>query len=202
MGIPRLAFVAALFLSIALVNHAAARQVAWNESVQGDLSSDRFNPTHITLDEEATYWMRATTSSADPEYVTITIPSGLELQAINHVAWTSTDRVAFIALQSGTTFTEPAIGPDPANMLGWTHFGPGLTLGKDLLGIMAQQKGTIGFPVPLPAGDYTFWLNQTDDSGSTYELEFVVIPSAATISLAVVPAACALRRRRHFDEVG
>ena len=146
----------------------------YDEAVAGDLSGDPATPTPLTLIEGTTL-LSATSATGDVEYVTVTIPDGLQLDAIILQAYSaSDDGVAFAAVQSGSTFTEPPNGTNVANLLGYSHFGPGTPAqaGTDLLDDLGQGEGAIGFIGPLPSGTYTFWLQQTG-TPSDYTLAFM-----------------------------
>ena len=151
----------------------------YDEAVAGDLSGDPATPTPLTLIEGTTL-LSATSATGDVEYVTVTIPDGLQLDAIILQAYASvggedsSDDVAFAAVQSGSTFTEPPNGTNVANLLGYSHFGPGTPaqVGTDLLDDLGQGEGAIGFIGPLPSGTYTFWLQQAGES-TDYTLAFM-----------------------------
>jgi hypothetical protein len=105
-----------------------AMAASWDESVNGDLSNNRLAPTHITL-TPGTNPITSTVVSAglpsgDIDYYWLTVPAGSQVAAIN-VVGTTTTSLAFIGVQQGTTFTEPSVGTNVANLLGYTHFGPG-----------------------------------------------------------------------------
>jgi len=170
---------------------AAHADVLHDESIHGDLSGDRFNPTAL-LPSLGDNSIIGETVRGDLEYFTVHIAAGRALGAIFVDGFTSTDDLAFIAVQEGTTFTEPPESPDVTNLLGWWHLGIG-DLGTDILDDIGTGDGAIGFIPPLPAGDYTFWLQQTGMEPVGYDLNFVVIPAPAS-GLAL--AAILLSRRR------
>lgn len=177
-----------LLFAAAPMAHAA---VVWNEAVNGDLSNNRLAPTPVALSPGVNSLL-ATTSAGDREFVRLTIPAAMT--ALIQVSWQSQDQTGFIAMQSGPTFTEDPSFPNVANMLGYSHYGPGLAaLGSDILPDIGAGAGSIGFTPPLPAGTYTIWLNQTG-LAATYQLDFIVAPTPAT--LLPLLALTALRRRR------
>lgn len=153
----------------------------WDEAVQGDLSGNRANPSSAQL-EEGNNALFATTQAGDVEYLTLNVPGGHVLDAILLGVYAGLDGTAFIAVQSGTTFTEPAVGTTVGNLLGYSHFGPNLgQVGQDILPAIGQGFGAQGFAPPLASGDYTFWIQQTG-APATYRLEFIV--SALPLQLA------------------
>ena len=58
------------------------------------------------------------------------------------------------------------------------RFGTAL-VGSDILPNIGSGDGAQGFSGALPAGDYTFWIQETGDAPATWSLDLVV--SAASI---------------------
>ncbi|MBE7551886.1 MAG: hypothetical protein HS126_12525 [Anaerolineales bacterium] len=177
-----------LFLIITLVVLVAyfagtvLADTSYDEGTEGDLSGNRFNPTVIMLTPGSNL-LTATSVTGDLEYVTVIVPNGLQLKALILTSYTSTDDRSFVAVQSGSTFTEPPAGTNVSNLLGYTHFGTGLgQVGTDLLDDLASGAGAMGFTTPLSSGLYTFWLQETGIETSTYTLNFIVSPSTTTSS--------------------
>lgn len=183
-------------LSAALPIAPAAADILHDEAVHGDLSGDRFNPTAYTIGA-GTHSVIAASISGDLEYLRLTIPAGQSLSAIVLAAYTGLDQTAFIGVQSGPTFTEPPNLPNPANLLGWTHFGPNFGhVGTDILDDIGMGLGAIGFTPPLPEGVYTFWIQQTGQSVSMYQLDFVIVPAPAAAPALIGLVGLVARRRR------
>lgn len=169
--------------------------IVYHESVDGDLSGDRFDPTDLVMSLGINS-VTATSVRDDREYVTITIPASHQLDSLFLTAYVGGDETAFIGVQSGTSMTEPSSGANPANLLGWTHFGPGAgNLGADILPEIGMGFDAIGFTPPLPSGDYTFWIQQTGTSAATYTMEFNVSPEPASLALLCL-GAIFIRHRR------
>jgi hypothetical protein len=181
---------AAVFASMSTL---ASASIIWDESVDGDLSGDRLNPTTLNLGLGANNVLGAM-AAGDLEYVHIHLQPGQSLTGLYLRGYESVDQLAFMGLQAGTTFTEDANAPNPANMLGWVLFGPS-ELNQDLLPMLGNQVGTIGFTPPLTGSDYTFWIQQTGQD-TTYEFEFQTVPEPATLAALGLGAAALLRRRR------
>lgn len=148
----------------------------YSETTSGDLSGDRNNPTDVAL-TLGDNMITASQSSADLDYVTVTIPAGHRLAQIVVIAYSDPD-VAFIAVQAGGTFTEDPNSASAANILGGAHYGQA-HIGTDILDNMGNAVGFIGFTPPLEAGQFTFWLNQTADE-STVTLNFVIVAAGPT----------------------
>ena len=146
----------------------------YDESEDGDLSNDRLNPTVISL-SQGSNTVTATSVAGDLEYFTIQIPSGFQLDKLILTSYDSTDDKSFIAVQSGSTFTEPPLGTDVSNLLGYSHFGTGLNqIGTNILDDLAGGSGAIGFVSPFPGGNYTFWSQEVGSSPATYTFDFQV----------------------------
>jgi hypothetical protein len=117
---------------------------AFNE----DGSNDPAQPTQLqTVLNTTSLWLQGTVSAADPDYFYIPIPAGMTLAVLRLESYQSSDAVAFVALQSGTTFSA---GTDTKNMLLAQHIGAA-DLDKNLLSAVPQ---------PIE-DDVVLWVNQT-----------------------------------------
>jgi hypothetical protein len=149
--------------------------VVWDESTQGDLSGSRNAPTTLTLNLGSND-LFATTQAGDLEYITFAVPAGNLLSGLFLRDYGGPDGTAFIGVQAGTTFSVDSGTAQPADLLGYTHFGPVPgNVGSDLLPLMGSGPGAEGFTSPLPADSYTFWLQQLGQPAS-YQLDFVMTP--------------------------
>jgi hypothetical protein len=201
----------ALLALLGLSYASVASADNYNEGIDGDLSNNRLAPTVISLDPGSNT-ITATSVSGDPEYYTVNVPPGFQLSPVTLLSYASLDLVAFVGLQSGTTFTEPAIGTNVGNLLGWVHFGPSMVT-TDILDDIGMGPGAIGFTGPLPAGDYTFWSQQTGANATTYAFDLVISaapPPVPTLSGGFTLLLCAglgltllmaLRRREAYQTV-
>jgi hypothetical protein len=147
----------------------------YDEAVSGDISNDPTNPLELPLSVGITP-LSVTTGDRDQEYVTITIPEGLQLDTLVLKSF-SESNVAFIGVQEGDTFTEAL--DDSAvrgNLLGYALFGEPRQVETDILDNIARGWGAIGFEDALPSGVYTFALQQIGIS-SDYTLAFNVSES-------------------------
>jgi hypothetical protein len=131
------------------------------------------------------------------DYVHFHLSSGMSLNSIFLASWSGIDTKGFIAVQAGSTFTEPASGTNVANLLGYAHFGPSVnTIGQDILPSIGTGVGSIGFTGALGGSDYTFWLNQTSANVETYRLDFFTAVPEPSSMLVLLGTPLLLRRRR------
>ena len=155
-----------------------ADEVRFDEAVEGDISDDPANPVSIPLTVRDTF-VDGTVTAGDIDYVTVNVPEGHVLAALGLPFYESGNERSFIAVQEGTVFTEPTnpADIDVANLLGYALFGDA-TVGGDNLQLIGAGEGAQGFTGPLPAGDYTFWIQETADVITAYSWHFVTVPAA------------------------
>jgi hypothetical protein len=198
MRVPVSRALVALMLTVS----AGAQAFVHDESVDGDLSGDRLVPTWLTA-VAGSNTLAMSSAAGDRDYVGFTVPAGWQLSSIFQLSYDSTDNLSFIALQAGTTLTEPPTGTNAANLLGWYHFGAhsaGSEIIDDLAASGTATPPAMGFTAPLGAGPYTFWIQQTSVVAN-YAFDFVLtpVPEPATPALALLGGlalAAALRRPR------
>ncbi len=162
----------------------ASAQVFWDEEVNGDLSNDRMAPTAFSFGV-GVHSLRGLVGNRNLDYMSITIPAGTQFSELRLAGYEGADNIAFAAIMAGPQFTE---GPDqpPFNMLGWTHFGPGMgNVGTSILDDMGFGSGAIGFEPPLPANTYSFWIQQLGGN-VTYQWDFVIIPGPSGAAMVAV----------------
>ncbi len=188
----RVYLICGIMLALACSSRAAAG-VVWDESVNGDISNNRAAPSAVTLAAGSNDVLGSVRGSpSDIDYLTITVPAGDTLAQLVLKSFASTDTQGFIAIQHGATFTEPPTGTNVGNLLGYTHFGPGAgNVGADLLPEMAVSAAAQDFTAPLPAGQYTFWIQQLG-AVTTYDFNMVVNPVPEPSSLALGGLAIAM----------
>ena len=152
----------------------AEETVLTDEEVDGDISSDGSNPLAFQLADGSSV-LSGSVGAGDMDYVTVNVPEGSVLSAINLVDYFNVDAgtVSFIGVQEGTVFTEPAEDANVGNLLGFLLYGAEL-LDTNILPAIGEGPGTQGFTGPLGAGAYTFWINETGDDPAAYSFEFVV----------------------------
>lgn len=174
---------------------SASLAAVYDEAVDGDLSNQRLAPTALSIGLESNRLL-GNIHSNEVDYFTIRVPTGSVMSAIVVDDYRSLNSRAFIGFQAGTTVSFEPIDADPALLLGYAHYGFDTPAGTNLLPIMATAFGAAGFTSPLAAGDYTFWLNQTEPIDAAYAFSFVVVPEPAMASLLIAAGAIAASRRR------
>ena len=161
-----------LFISACSGSQPAYETGNYDETQFGDLSGDRFAPTVLVLGANTTQ-LTAAVISGDRDYLTLRVPAGTTLSSLVLTDYQSTDPRAFIAVQRGQSFSEPAEDADPAALLGYSLFGDE-QLNINLLTAMAEAEGVAGFTPPLTAGDYSFWVQQTSKLPTEYGFRFTL----------------------------
>lgn len=146
--------------------------VLFDEANDGDIVDDPNNPQFLQL-LVGENRINATMVAPDLDYLTINVPAGSELTALELTEYVSTDDQSFIAIQAGSVFTELPATADVGNLLGYMHFGISME-GTDILPTVALGEGAQGFTTPLEAGDYSLWIQETGAETVSYSLSFVV----------------------------
>lgn len=188
-------FLCSCVLSFAVVPLASA-QVLWSEPVDGELSDNPLAPSSANLVVGTQSLFGVVGGKEHEDFLSVTVPAGAQLTQLNLVSYDSEDGTAFIAVQAGPAITTDIANPNPADLLGWSHFGSGPgNVGTDILDDIGNGAGAIGFTPPLPAGTYTFWIQQ-GGSPSAYRFDFVVVPTPGSLALLGIGGIVSMRRRR------
>jgi hypothetical protein len=185
---------------------AGTVSTGWNEAINGDFSNNGLTPSFVSLalgsnEVRGTTGRDASTLLVDRDYFTITIPEGYFLESM--IVMDGTTDIgfgSFIGLMAGNTFPIDPNTFTAEGMLGWTLYDSG-NVGGDLLLFMAgPANGSSGFTPPLPAGNYSFWVQETGVGVANYvfQMNVTAVPEPATAlsllgGLALLGAA--LRRR-------
>ena len=168
---------ASAFLYCAAAAHGAT---IYDESVSGDLSNSGLTPTLLTVSlgsNELFGTTGKTNNIIDRDYFTFTVPPGLELTAITVLPGTETLGTlgaSFIGIESGPQVTISTAATDATGLLGWYHYTTG-DIGVDILPLMGTSGlGSTGFTAPLPAGTYSFWVQEASAGTVAYGFDFTV----------------------------
>lgn len=172
----------------------ALGQFGYDELVDGDITGDRAMPLSLLADIGVNT-LSGTVVDGDRDYFSFEVPAGAELVAINLAEYDSPDFAAFLGVQTGSEITVDPDNPDSAPLLGYVLYGP-MTEGTDVLDDMGSAFGAIGFTGALPAGQYSFWNQQTGPDLTSFTLEFVIAPVPAPAGLGVLAGAGLLASRR------
>jgi hypothetical protein len=192
-------------LAAAAMLPGAQAATAWDEGASGDFANLGATPTPISLGLGSNLIIGSTGRSGagvvDRDYFTFTLPAGWQLDTITVMPGTVSigpSTISFIAVEAGTQVLTNPTGGSAAQLLGWWHYGPN-DIGSDILGVIGLGPGAIGFTGSLPAGSYSFWIQETATGSAPYVLDFGVsaVPEpAAALMLAAGLAAIGLGRRR------
>lgn len=183
------------------VPFAASAMEVWDESIDGDLSSDPNAPTPLFLSLGSNLVHGSVVAPGDVrDYVTFTIPSGqalagLDLLLYEDVVSGGPGNTGYHAINAGAT----SLVPDFANgssFLGGDHV-TAADVGTDRLPDLAAAilAGT-GFTIPLGPGTYSYLIQQTGPPLTGYTLDFVLVPEPSTAMLVAVGLAGVGRLRR------
>ena len=193
MGIRQFAAVCLGVVLVAMLAPAPSQAaVIWDESTNGDLSNVQATPTKLALSLGTNSIKGSVVGASDVrDWVTLTVPAGMQLKQIILAAYTSTDAQGFTGFDAAATFAGDTF--DPASYTGYAHYGTGATnptiptnlIGVDLLPIMADPTaaaGSKGFTTPLGPGDYAFLIQQLGAS-TAYQFDYVVVPEPSAMVL-------------------
>lgn len=164
--IPR--FIVGLIGGLILASAGAA--ATYDEAMQGDLSDDRLAPTPFPLNAPSSL-LAGSVTFGERDYFTVTVPVGAALNKIILTRYESSNARAFIGLQVGSQVTLDPSGNTSDGLLGYMHFGFDQVIPGNLLVDLARSIPP-GFSLPLPAGNYSFWVNQTEPAPTFYEFNF------------------------------
>ncbi len=195
--------------SLLLAVGAAQANVIWDEAIHGDFSNDGLAPTVLSLGAGNNVVHGTTgrpTSFEDPvdrDYFTFTVPVGYTLDALTLLPGSLPVHISsFIGMEAGNQVT---VSPDAFmadGLLGWMLFREE-DIGTNLLETMSvPDLGSTGFTLPLPAGDYAFWVQETAVGTAFYSFDFSVsavpeLPTVAGMLAGLTLLGAALRRRRY-----
>jgi len=174
----------ATLLLLATLAPAAGAAVIWDESVNGDLSTNSAAPTPVAFALGGNTIIGTVSNSAavggDRDYITFTIGASQMLTGINLLAY-APDNLSFLGLNAGNTSFVPSAATN-ASFLSGIHVGASL-VGTNLLIPFATSSVTLNhLPAPLLGpGTYCFMIQQTSNIVESYSLEFVLeapVPTA------------------------
>lgn len=195
-----------MLAAVAALATGPAMAAGWDEAVNGDFSNDGLAPTAVTLQAGVTNVLGATGRAVsggpvDRDYFTVVVPAGFVLESLVLEDGVSViGGGSFLGLQSGPQVTVSPTGGTADGLLGWTVYTID-NVGSDLLFTMSLPAlGSSGFDVPLPAGTYSFWVQETGVGVASYHFAFNVaavpeLPPALGL-MGGLALLAALKRRR------
>jgi hypothetical protein len=187
---------------LAACTTASTRAGTYDEAIHGDLSGVAASPTPwaLTLGANTLVGSAGLVGTTDDfDLVTFTVPAGTQLDSIITTAFANQFGQTFFALQAGSPWND-LLGYDMSgnNLMGWTLITNSNT-NVNLLPRLQENGDPNTFPIPLPAGVYTFE-NQDVNTSYTYNLTFNVSqvpePAAAALAGLALGGFNAARRRR------
>lgn len=195
---------AALF---SVFTSSATAQVAYNETIMGDLSNSGLAPTAITLHPGSNEIMGTTGrtgATIDRDYFTVTIPSHFTLNSIIELPATSVGGASsFIGLQAGNQVTLSTSAATATGLLGWTHYSAD-EAGTDIFPLMSiASNGSSGFMIPLSEGSYSFWIQDFNAGSFAYGFDLQVaaaVPEPSTYGMIGAGVVLLLAARRRFSK--
>jgi len=183
----------------------------WDEAIDGDRSNDFAAPTDLGVLVTGSNTVSGETdpgdiiefvdgdpyfSNLDVDLWTVTVPEGRILDRVNLTAFTAmaTEFLggalgtgAWFAIEAGTEITDPT---SPAALTGGTVVGllTGVQPGDDVLEELGAGDWVPNtFSGSLPAGAYTFWIQEgPTESTYTFDLQVSPIPEPSTVHLSLL----------------
>lgn len=187
---------------LAACTATSVRAGTYDEAINGDLSGVPATPTPWALSLGANTLVGSAGlvgTTDDFDLVAFTVPAGMQLDSIITTAFANQFGQTFFALQAGSPWND-LLGYDLSgnSLLGWTLITNSNT-NINLLPRLQENGDPNTFPIPLPAGVYTFETQDVNTS-YTYNLTFNVsqVPEPAGVLLAglALVGVNAARRRR------
>ncbi len=175
---------AVLVLALGLPGVAAAATI-WDESVDGNLSTDPNAPTPIVFAAGNNVISGSVGGPGNVgDYITFTFAPDQGLTGLLLLEFASQmgDSRGFNGINEGpTSFIPSPVTQD--NFLGGNHVNA-FEAGTDILPRLATTPLVgAGFTIPLGAGTYSYLIQQTGADLTSYSLEFQVVPVPAAVWL-------------------
>ena len=170
---------ASTFMAFGFTSVAAT----YDETVNGNLSNNYLSPTPFAFTLGPNTIKGKVTANQD--YITFAVPAGSVISSLTLDSYTTSgnmNNVSFFAIAPGSSSPVAPPGANPVTgILGWILF-KATNIGPDLLpAIGTAGAGATTFVPPLPAGTYTFWIQDTAQTVN-YQFSFnITIPPAPAV---------------------
>lgn len=174
---------------LAIGSSVGTAQIAYNEAISGDLSSNGLIPTIIAVHAGSNTVFGTTGrvgATIDRDYFTFAVPPGLALTAVLELPGTVSGGVSFFGLQAGPQVTLPVTTTVANGLLGWDHYAS-TVVSTDIFPILQiPLTGSSGFSGPLGAGNYSVWIQDFSAGNFAYGFDFrlsTAVPEPSTYAL-------------------
>jgi len=207
-------------LAVAVLSLLAcsAQAVSLDEAIAGDFSGNGLAPTVFVLDMAGASGTPGHNvlsgrtgrgaSGVDRDYLKVIVPEGFFWSGLRVGQQTTSGGGigAFIGLAAGPQMTVSTSATSAAGLLGFRHYSAA-DRGTDILDDMAvPAAGSLGFTVPLVAGEYTLWIQELASGSFAYRFNLMLSPvpepTPTALLLAGLAGLAALARARRRSEGG
>lgn len=186
-------------MAVGVLVPMASADVFYDETVSGDLSDDRFNPSVFALAlGTSSLIMESRLANlpqpeGDRDYFTLVVGAG---QTLTEIIYAESilpnggfDSAGFLGLQFGPVVTVNPDAPNPAPLAGFI-IGSEDLVGTNVLGALSGGLSELG------EGEYAFWFQQTGDDLNRVRFDFTVVPAPGAMALLGLGGLVGIRRRR------
>ena len=155
------------------------------QSVSGDLSNSGLAPTAVSVGSGSNWIIGSTgrppTAGPDRDYFTIDVPPGFVLSDIVEVAGTvAGGNFSFFGMETGNQLTVASNAVDATGLLGWTHYVSAAADVDIFPALGTPSMGSTGFSGPLPAGSYSFWIQDFNVGAVPYTFDLELSQTVGT----------------------
>lgn len=202
-------------LACALAISTQVFAVDYAESLQGDFSNARLDPTRLLLSYGgggnngllgnnilSGSTGRNADGMVDLDYINFVVPTGFVLHQLRVGNLTAASGNSFIGMSAGAIMPLTPAATSAVGLLGWKQYSE-LDRNTDILDDMAvSANGASGFSIPLTSGDYTLWIQDLSPGSYNYRLNLQIAPvpepsTCASLLAGLGLLAYRLRLRKH-----